>query len=186
MIEAVHITPTKNIPSILKNGILRSKPILDTYNDVMKNEYGNKYNPEKGLVFGFPEGHFKRDKFIKDFFYWKTWGNPRNILITKTTDNQYDNIQNIGINIFNNLRIKPDHFSVVLIEVNNDPIFKKYVHCQSHYMGPLWTDMDEKYEHDDKPLTLINYDIPPNLIKGIIATGETYFSKNGKIKVRYY
>ena len=56
MIEALHITSTKNIPSILKNGILRSKPIIKIYNNVMKKEYGNKYNPEKGLVFGFPEG----------------------------------------------------------------------------------------------------------------------------------
>lgn len=182
MIETLHITPTKNIPSILKNGILRSKPILDTYNNVMKDEYGDKYDPKKGLVFGFPEGHFKRDKFIKDFFYWKTWGHPRNILINKLSYDDY--VQNRKPTIFNHLKIRPEHFSVVLIKIKNENIFKKYVHCQSHFMGPRWANMDEQYEHDDKPLTLINYDVPPELIKGIIATGETYFSKNGKIKVR--
>ena len=69
--DVLHITQTKNIPSIMKNGIHRGKPLLDQFNDVMEREYGEDYDKDKGLVFGMPENIDRRDKYIKDFFIGK-------------------------------------------------------------------------------------------------------------------
>ena len=41
--------------------------------------------------------------------------------------------------------------------------------------------MELKYEHDDKPLALVNYDIKSNNIIKIIGTGQSIITKNNKI-----
>jgi len=46
--------------------------------------------------------------------------------------------------------------------------------------------MDVRYEHDDKPLTLMNYDVEINRIKKIIGTAESSITKKNKIDVSLY
>ncbi len=43
--------------------------------------------------------------------------------------------------------------------------------------------MDTRYEHNDKPLVLINYDIKPDKIKKVIGIGESTLNRNNKINV---
>ena len=76
--KAIHITPTRNLKSIMANGIFRSPPVLNQYNKIMIEDYGEDYDPKKGLVFSFPlDDH--EEKWFKHFAYWKVWGNPRNL-----------------------------------------------------------------------------------------------------------
>ena len=82
-----------------------------------------------------------------------------------------------------NVSSKSFHFSVLLIEVEHEEIFDWYVHQQSADMGVLWEDMDVRYEHNDKPLNLLNYDVKPNQIKRVIGTGESVLKRNNKIEV---
>ena len=178
--NVIHITQTKNIENIMKHGIMRSKPLLDQYDDVMEKEYGNLYNKERGLVFCIQEGVKQRDKYIKDFFYWKTWGDNRNKFIDKNIDN-FDDLCEKGPKIFSHIKPKSLYFSILLLDIPNEPIFEKYCHVQNHIMSPLWTDMELKYEHDDKPLALVNYDIKSNNIIKIIGTGQSIITKNNKI-----
>jgi len=177
------MTLSKNIPSIMKNGILRSKPILEKYDELMEENYGVGYDKDKGMVFGFPETINHRDRIIKDFFYWKTWGDIRNRFLKPYDYNQYSKLQEIGIKAFSHIKLKPFYFSVLLIDVDHEETFDWYLHRQSADMGVLWEDMDVRYEHNDKPLTLLNYDVRPDKIKKVIGTGESVLKRNNKIDV---
>lgn len=181
--DVLHITQTKNVPSIMKNGIIRSKSLLPQYEEVMKRDYGVDYDCDKGLVFGIPESTIQRDRFIKDFFYWKTWGDMRNIFLDFDDDDQFDKLQEIGVKIFSHIKIIPLYFSVLLIDISYEKLFDKYVHQQSTSMGVLWSDMDTRFEHNDTPLNLINYDIKPDQIKKVIGIGESVLNKNNKIDI---
>lgn len=170
--EVLHITRTHNLKSIMKYGILRNNPLLSIYDKVMEENYGKEYDKNKGLVFGFPEGLNKRDKYIKDFVYWKIWGDPRNI---KIGNNDFN---------FKNIKFIIGNFSILLLDLEYEEIFEKYIHQQTNNMNNdrFWEDMDTRYEHDDKPLCLMNYDIPISKIKkfGII---DSYMARN-KIEMR--
>jgi hypothetical protein len=181
--DILHITQTKNVPSIIKNGIFRSKPLLPQYDEVMKEDYGSNYDCEKGLVFGFPENINQRNRYIKDFFYWKTWGEKRNIFLDDCDYDQFTKCQEIGSDVFSHIKITPVYFSVILINIPYHPLYGWYQHEQSHTMNVFWSNMDTRYEHNDKPLVLINYDIKPDKIKKVIGIGESTLNRNNKINV---
>ncbi len=180
--DVIHITETKNIPSIMKYGILRSKPILDQYDKLMARDYGSEYDHNKGLVFGMPEGVTQRDRYIKDFSYWRAWGRNRNIFLD-CDYHQYNMYQEIGPKVFSHIKILPIHFSVMLIDIPFHPFYDWYCHAQFNNMGILWSDMDVRYEHDDEPLVLINYDVKPEKIKRVIGTGEAVVGRNKRIDI---
>ena len=181
--EVLHITPTKNINSIRLSRINRSTPILPIYNTIMKDYYGEMYNKDKGLVFAFPENHNRRDKFIKDFVYWKMWGEPRNIILDKFNSNDYEENKNVGFKIFSKLKIIDCDFSILLLNIEYEEIFDYYLHQQDYQMSEYWLDMDMRYEHNDKPLVLVNYDIPVKNILGILGTASGIVKRKNKIDV---
>ena len=181
--DVLHITQTKNIPSIMNNGIFRSKPLLSQYDKVMKKDYGKNYDEDKGLIFGIPENLDRRDKYIKDFFYWKTWGEPRNKFLKNVDYIQYDNCQEEASKVFSHLKMKPIDFSVLLVDIPFVWTYDEYRHEQSIEMGVLWKDMDARYEHKNKPIVLINYDIEPDRIKKVVGEGKSKVGRNNKIDV---
>ena len=180
--EILHLTPEKNLNSIFKYGILRNKPILSKYNDVMESMYGSKYDKDKGLVFCFPEGIVKRDKYIIDFSYWKSWGDVRNRILDPLSNKEFYKWDEIGFKVFSGIKPKLDKLKVLLLEVEYEENFTYYKHHQSHTMGNLWRDMDFRYEHNDKPLVLLNYDVKPNKIKKVIGSVESFYNR-GKINI---
>lgn len=179
--EVLHITPSKNVKSIMKSKMYRCKPILPQYNNVMEREHGSDYDKEKGLVFGFPESIYNRDKMIKDFAYWKTWGDVRNEVLLKYDDNKWIKMQEEGPKVFSYIKLKSTYFSILLLEIKYDPFFDKYVHVQNAEMSSYWTDMETRYEHDDKPLVLMNYDIEVKNIKRVVGTVQSIVTKENKI-----
>jgi len=181
--DVLHITQTKNLKSIMKYGILRTKPLLDQYETIMEEEFGEEYDVKRGMVFGIPETIDRRDKYIKDFLYWKTWGDKRNIFLDGVEREIYDKYQEIGPKVFSHIKITPAQFTILLINIPHHPVYDKYAHAQYNSMGVLWSDMDTRYEHYRKPLVLVNYDIGPQHIKHVIGTGETRISRNEKIEV---
>jgi hypothetical protein len=181
--DVLHITSERNLNSIFQHGILRSKPLLTKYNDIMKNLYASNYDQEKGMVFCFPEEHVKRDKFIIDFSYWKAWGNIRNKILEPFNDYEdWEKLNEIGPKFFNDVQPQLDKMKVLLLEIEYEKFFRYYHHQQSHDMGNMWTDMDERYEHNDKPLVLLNYDVSPCKIKRVIGSVESFYEK-GKINI---
>jgi hypothetical protein len=181
--EVLHVTPTSNVKSIIKSKIFRSKPILPIYNQIMSDYYDDEYDKDRGLVFGFPESIYNRDKIIKDFIYWKVWGSPRNIFLHKLSDEDYEKYKEFGYNLFKNFKIVEGHFSILLLNLDYEPIFDYYLHRQSYDMSEYWSDMDVRYEHNDKPLSLINYDVDKTKIKRILGTAELSISKNNKLNI---
>lgn len=179
--EVLHITPSENIKSIVRSKVFRRTPLLPVFNDIMESEYGSNYDKEKGLIFGFPEGINHRDRIIRDFVYWKIWGDDRNRFLSEYDDKEYENLQNRGTDLFSHIKPKSKHFSVLLLEIQHEELFDVYMHHQSSDMGPLWVDMDTRYEHNDKPLVLINYDVEVNKIKRIIGTVQSIVTKENKI-----
>jgi hypothetical protein len=179
--EVLHITPSENINSIMRNKIVRCKPILSQFDEVMSDEYGSDYDKDKGLVFGFPESIYNRDKIIKDFAYWKVWGDVRNRFLDKYDYNEFVKIQEEGTKVFSHIKLKSTYFSILLLDVEYEPFFDRYKHIQNADMGPYWADMETRYEHDDKPLVLMNYDVEINNIKRVIGTVQSIVSKENKI-----
>jgi hypothetical protein len=180
--EAVHITPTRNIPSIMANGILRSPPILTQYNKVMSRDYGAEYDPKVGLVFGFTlDDH--EEKWFQHFAYWKVWGNPRNIAVGNMDWEYWNRLLETGPSAFRSIIPEAEHLTALVIDVPDHPKYGWYTHAQDHNMNRHWNDMEERYEHNDKPLVLINYDVKPSCIKYQIGTAETGLSKAGKIDI---
>ena len=112
--EVLHITPTENIKNIMKSKIFRRKPVLSQFDKVMNDEYNSDYDKEKGLVFGFPESIYNRDKIIKDFAYWKVWGDVRNRFLDKYDDPDFIKMQEEGPKIFLHIKPKSTHFSILL------------------------------------------------------------------------
>ena len=180
--DVLHLTPERNISSIMKNGVLRSKPLLTQYNGVMESLYGDKYDKNKGLVFCFPEGISKRDKYIKDFCYWKTWGDIRNRCLESLDWEDFIKYQELGYKFFNRVKPPLQRLKVLLLDIKFEDFFTHYRHMQTHLMSNYWTDMDERYEHGEKPLVLVNYDIKPERIKRVIGTVESFCEK-GKINI---
>ena len=178
--DILHVTQTKNVDSIMKHGIQRCKPLLDQYDDVMEKEYGSDYDKDRGLVFCIPEGTVRRDKYLKDFFYWKTWGDDRNRFMDKYWD-KIDDLREDGPKTFSRIKSQSLYFSILLITLPTETILDRHCHAQFNSMGPLWKDMDTRYEHYSKPLALVNYDIESKYIKRVVGTGQSIVTKDNKI-----
>jgi hypothetical protein len=182
--KAVHITPTRNLESIKAQGIFRAVPLLDQYARLMERDY-KSYDPERGLVFAFALD-MNVIKWFKDFAYWKVWGTPRNECITNhwfDPPEKFDKLQEIGPPAFSHITPKDEHLSAVLIDIPDNRFYGWYYHAQNHTMNSHWADMEERYEHNTKPLVLINYDVQPDCIRSTIGTAETVLSKSGKVDI---
>lgn len=180
--DVLHITPEKNMDSIFKYGILRNKPLLLQYNEIMEELYGNEYDIERGLVFCFPEEVSRRDKFIKDFSYWKAWGDVRNRILDQFSYEEFIKYQEIGCNFFSDVKPKLERLKILLLDIEYEDFFTYYKHAQFHSMRNYWTNMDGRYEHDDKPLVLVNYDIKPSKIKRVVGSVESFYER-GNINI---
>lgn len=179
--KAIHITPTRNIESIKAQGIFRAVPLLDQYTRLMKRDYKD-YDPERGLVFAFPLD-LNLAKWMKDFAYWKVWGNPRNECIRDQWDSHelFDKLLEIGPAAFSHIIPKDEHLTALLIDIPDNPLYGWYHHAQYHDMNTHWNDMETRYEHNDKPLVLINFDVSPDQVIKQIGTVETVLSKSRKV-----
>lgn len=182
--KVIHITPTRKVKSIIKHGIKRSKPTLFQYEDVMIKDYGDTYDPERGLVCTI-NLDFHIERYFKHFAYWRIWGKPRNKVITDhwSTVESFNKLMEIGPKAFSHVVPMEDSFIALLVKIPFNPLQDRYIHEQSHRMNPQWHDMEERYEHNDMPLNLINYDINPKCIQGSIGTATTNIRKDGKIDV---
>jgi hypothetical protein len=170
--EVLHITPTANLRSIFKKGLLKCKPLLPQFRNLMIEELGSKYSENKGLIFTIPESISERDKYLHDFGYWRQWGTPRNIMIEtifkdlRENDNTWDYIQDKGSNLFSYLKVQEQLFSILLIKLDKEETVD-CTHAQYNEMGKSWEDMNVRYEHYEQPLVLVNEDISPQKLKVI-------------------
>jgi hypothetical protein len=184
--KAVHITRYNHIEGIKKHGIKRGIPLLSQYDKLMKKDYRAKYDPKKGLVFAIGlDSNIER--FVKDFAYWDMWGKPRNIAIKDNwcdTYKEFDILREMGTKAFSSIPLSTNLYIPLLIEVPDHPLYDGwYKHQQSNDMEVHWNNMDTRYEHNDKPLVLINHDVPVKNIICRIGTASTSVWRNNRINV---
>jgi hypothetical protein len=181
-LKAVHVTKTRNLNSILRHGIIRNKPLLEQYEETMIKDYGSDYDLEKGLVFGFAYDDTE-ERMFKHFVYWDMWGKPRNEMTILVDYKIFCEMNEIGPKVFSHIQPREESYTAILIEVPDNPLYGWYRHQQSHDMNPIWNNMEERYEHYDKRLVLINYDVSSSCIKGVLGTSNGIVNKNNKIDV---
>jgi len=141
--------------------------------------HGDNYDETKGIVFGFEENTIKRDKYIKDVIYFKQWGEPRNRVLETLAIDEWDEYQNIGTNLFKNIKLTDDHFTILLLDIPEYKTLSAF-HEQSSDMSCYWLDMDTRYEHKDKPLRTMIHDI--DHVK-IIGNAKSNVTKNNKLDI---
>lgn len=178
--KVVHITRDKNLSGINRLGILRNKSPLSQYDELMAIDYPG-YRPEIGLVFSYLLND-SAERFLKDFAYWDTWGKPRNDCLKKMEYPDFCNLKEMGPKGFKNIHLSSNRYFAILLDIEYHPLYDIYIHEQTHTMAPFWSDMDSRYEHIDKPLALINYDVPRERILGIIGSANSEI-KNNKVYV---
>jgi len=185
--DVLHVSLNSNREKILKEGVKRRPPFLDQFTDLMVTSLKGKYSKKNGLVFTFPEACPYRDKYLRDFVYWKVWGHPRNLLLDKLGLKDMDymtewaDLKEKGPTIFNRIIPREEEFVIFKINLNNELIVE-CLHGQYTTMSPLWSDMDSRYEHNDKPLVLVNEDIEPQKIK-VIGRIQTIVSHSHRVDV---
>ena len=181
--KILHISPSKNTESILKYGILKRPPFLSQFKEFLELHLREKYNHKEGIIFSIPEDVLTRDKYIKDFIYWKVWGHPRNVLLdTLYKKYYYADILDSGPSIFKSIKLEEEEFTIFEADIDDNFTTVSCIHAQFHCMSPVWDDMDSKYEHEDKPLVLINDNIPSYKLK-IIGEAKTLNNKNKRIDI---
>ena len=171
MFEVLHITPTRNIPSIEKYGIQCTKPLLPQFEEYA-NYYIKDYDKSVGLIFTTIEGQNLQDKYLKDFAYWRTWGNPRNEILDKLSTKGWEEVYNIGSSFFKYLRPVEEHFTILSIDVFDDTKSTICVHNQfvgKDGMIHLFENMDPQYEHNDKVLMLFNQPLFQFKVVGVMS-----------------
>lgn len=174
-VKLLHITRTENITSINKTGLLRSPPPLQHHADLIERRLCSNYD---GKVSYFLE---PKERWIKDFAYWATFGVTRNKYLKNLTEWDASKIGHELPLIKNNY----GDFSLLECNVDEDFFLQLGNHVQTSDMqindnGFEWG-MDTRYEHDDKPLIVSFFDkINPENIKqvGVVKTRE---NKSGKI-----
>lgn len=182
--KAIHVTKSKYLNSIRKLGILRSKPLLEHHDDLLRREFDD-YDPEIGTIYAWAE-HLDNERFLYDFAYWDTWGKPRNHAITGLSYEQYNDVMDMGTKAFDFIDKRgytSELYIALLVKIPDHPLHGQFLHQQDHGMNPQWSNMDTRYEHNDKPMVFRNKVIPVCDIIKVIATANTEIKRNHRIDV---
>ena len=180
--DVLHVSLSSNTASIMRGGIKRYRPLLPQFERLMNEELKERYSEAEGLVFTFPEAVLKRDKYLKDFAYWKVWGDPRNKMLFEYEKRNipHEALQEGGTYIFDGIIPQEKEFTIFKATLDNEVVVE-CIHSQNAFMNgnPYWLDMDSRYEHEDKHLILVNETILVCKVE-IIGRMWTIVSQSGK------
>lgn len=195
--ELLHLTPTSNINSIMKYGLLPTKVKLEHHLDAF-NEDG--LHGEKCIYTWDPDTSCNTDKVIRDFIYCKLFIHPRNQI---ADDNEKENerryydepdfewgddknwfdFTTLGSKLYG----EDEHYT--LLRLNSDDmeiIPHSYGHIQASDgdKNNSCVCMDKQYEHDDKMLYIGKSLITPDKLE-IIGGVQSRVYKNDTIGINY-
>ncbi len=182
MSEVLHITPTRNIPSIEKYGILGSEPLLPQFKEYAA-KYIMHYEKSAGVIFTLLEGQNLQNKYLKDFVYWHIWGRPRNLFLGKLGaewNDKWERVYSIGCSIFQHTKLVEEHFTILYVNAPDNSRSTNCIHEQSSRMTCMFKDIDPLYEHDDKVITLFNQ---PLKVFRIVGNMSTTVKRNNKLYI---
>ena len=151
--EYLHLARKKNIKSILKYGIVPSHIDLDHHWDTF-----NRAGLDNRLcVYTWQGETYENSKFIRDMIYTKFFIHPRNHQYA-IQDDEIDWTK-LGGKIFGS-----DETFLLLKIPDMDMEFGDWVHVQEPHDDRYGTtvQMDDKYAHDDKIITISDSVIKPS------------------------
>lgn len=187
-----HLTPTKNVESILEYGLKPSKISLPLHSESFSRDHGSPVN-ECTYLWNPETSESTTDKLIDDFIYCKHFLHPRNNMVQEVEDRisvlrEKHNEENetwfnerehwvkfpeFGTKLYG----EPEDFTLLEIDGANIPrLEREYFHVQEpsdDYTDPAHC-MIEKYAHTDKALVICTDVIPPEAIKPVRQVGTKF------------
>lgn len=155
--KLLHVTNSKNINSIIKNGLLPSYIELDSHWDTFKSDLMHR-----SCIYLWNAETYRNDKYIRDMIYTKMFIHPRNnffsqreIEIKKNGIDIYDDDAYIDFNKLGGMLIGDStNYSVLEIDSMDADLYGWWQHVQepSNEKTSTTTIMDDYYAHDDKEI----------------------------------
>lgn len=155
--KLLHVTNSKNVNSIIKNGLLPSYIEHDAHWDAFKSDLIHRY-----CIYLWNAETYRNDKYIRDMIYTKMFIHPRNKLFME----RLIEIKKNGLNIYDNdlyldfrklgrkLVGDSTKYSVLEIDIEGIEVHGTWQHVQepSNKKTSTITIMDDYYAHNDKEI----------------------------------
>jgi len=168
--KLLHLTHSKNIPSIIRLGLLPSHIDLDGHWDAFQ-----EFLKTRSCVYLWDAETYQNTKFVRDMIYCKMFIHPRNALIRereieieKQGLDYYDDELYFDFKKFGN-GLAGDASKYCLLEIDSDKIDAEgsWRHAQEpnddKYNSTVA--MDDRYAHDNKEIFISGEPIPFKNIK---------------------
>jgi len=183
--KLLHVTNTRNLNSIIGNGLLPTNIELDGHWETF-----SEFLTQRKCVYLWNAETYRNDKFIRDLIYTKMFIHPRNRLFKqKETE-----IENNGLDIYDS-ELYPDmkklggtligddeRFTVLELDSEDIDYWGWWEHVQEPSDNRFDTAsfMDDKYAHNDKKLYISGSSINFNNIN-IVEEVRVRKYKNNKL-----
>jgi len=185
--KLLHITESKNISPIKEKGILGAVPSLPHHREWLEGHYGEEKVKNNGCIYTIPEYLIQRDRYLKDFAYWKVWGQPRNERLKELTESKnykYWHWGEYNTDTCKDIKIEEKCFKILefIISEKRYSSCAEAIHIQDHCekANKYWDNMDSRYEHDDKLMPVLLGD---KVIKNWKIIGKMQVYNGKKINI---
>jgi len=162
LVRIMHITEARNLPSILKKGLLPHKPRLRNHRRTFR-----KAGVKSKIIYTWGTDNNRRmAKLAKDVAYWHVWGWRNNGVIDALFKREPKFTSAKQIKLLKQMRPAPvdTTFVALLADIPNSWLKKCYNHKQLGREQPQYQLLDLAREHIE-PMYLIERVIPPRTIR---------------------
>lgn len=183
--KLLHVTDTKNVNSIIKNGLLPSHVEHDGHWEIFQ-----RYLMQRNCVYLWDAETYGNEKFIRDMIYCKMFIHPRNKFFKQREveieengldywdDDLYPDFRKFGSALVGD----STSYSVLEIDQRDVEVHGGWRHVQEpcSNKNSTTTVMDDKYAHDDKNIYVSGSSINFNSI-AIVEEVQVRKYKNNKL-----
>ncbi len=183
--KLLHVTHSKNINSIIRNGLLPSYINLDGHWDEFQ-----YYLSERGCVYLWDAETYKNGKYVRDLIYTKMFIHPRNKLIGERENELIE----LGLDVWDEelyfdfkkigKGLVGDTGRFVMLEIDADDVklHGSWQHVQEPHDDKFGSTvmMDDNYAHNDKKIYIVEQPINFKHIK-IVEEVQVRKYKNHKL-----
>ena len=147
--KLLHLTHSKNIKSIIQNGLLPSYIEINYHYETFK-----RYLKDRNCIYTWSAETYKNDKFIRDMIYTKLFIHPRNkyFEVYNNETDEYFNFKKPGSKLYG------DVGKFLLLEIDTEDIIShgswEHVQEPGGIRESTTVIMDDKYAHNDKDVII--------------------------------
>jgi len=148
----IHLTNLRNLDSILMNGLLPQKPLLDHHD-----KYFKKFIPnyKDKCIYTWKSG-VDNIKHMNDHLFYEIWGEPRNVKIINSDDDFREMILYRPSKLGSEVTILDDQYVILEIEESfiHDSDKRTLIHAQTNDMYAFYG-MPDRYCHNDNRMIIL-------------------------------